>query len=170
MRVAIIYSSKTGNTKMVAEAVKKQLEQEAIIYFGEPSEELPEADIYFMGSWTDKGSTSAEMTAALKEMQNKKIAYFGTAGFGGSEEYYAQIFGRIKEEINPSNVMTEPFFCQGKMPVQVKMRYEKMLEENPENDRWKASIENFNQALSHPDNADLQNAKDWAARCIDENM
>ena len=38
----------------------------------------------------------------------------------------------------------------------VRERYETMLEENPGDARMKAMIENFDRALSHPDEADLE--------------
>ena len=46
----------------------------------------------------------------------------------------------------------------GKMPMQVRKRYE-VMEENPEQ-REKAQmlIRNFDKALLHPDDADIQNA------------
>ena len=96
MRIAIIYSSKTGNTKMIAEWIKENLQKEDIVYFGNPTEELPNADIYIIGSWTDKGNATNDIVEALKKIKNKKIAYFGTAGFGGSEEYYKKLFERVK--------------------------------------------------------------------------
>ena len=127
MRIAIIYSSKTGNTKMIAEWIKENLQKEDIVYFGNPTEELPNADIYIIGSWTDKGNATNDIVEALKKIKNKKIAYFGTAGFGGSEEYYKKLFERVKVNIDSSNEILGYFYCQGKMPMQVKERYEQMI-------------------------------------------
>ena len=45
--------------------------------------------------------------------------------------------------------------------MQVKTRYEKMLEENPGDSRLKLSIENFDRALSHPNDEDINNVKNW---------
>ena len=50
--------------------------------------------------------------------------------------------------------------CQGKMPVSVRKGYESMLEQNPEDERMKAMVENFDRALSHPDASDLKNLRD----------
>lgn len=41
-------------------------------------------------------------------MEHKKIAYFGTAGFGGSKEYYQVLFERIKSIVPPSNETLSP--------------------------------------------------------------
>lgn len=162
MNIVIIYASRTGNTKIIAESIKEKLQNENIVYFGEATKEIPEADIYFIGSWTDKGNATDEIVEVLKKMKNKKIAYFGTAGYGGSEEYYKKLFEIVKLHIDPSNKILGYFYCQGKMPMQVRARYEKMLSQSPEDDRLKESIENFDIALSHPDDKDVTNAKKWA--------
>lgn len=160
MRIAIVYKSLTGNTELVAKAVKEAVKGE-VVYFGEPKE-CPDADFYFVGSWTDKGMCCKETAEFLKTLKNKKIAYFGTAGFGGSEEYYHALSERVKSMISSSNEMTDSFFCQGKMPISVRERYVSMLTEHPEDKKLEVSIQNFDEALSHPNAADLANAKAWA--------
>lgn len=81
MKIAIMYKSVTGNTKKIAEQIKNTLKDEEIVYFGEPNIEI-DADIYFIGSWTFKGEVVKEVADVLKSLKNKKIAIFGTAGFG----------------------------------------------------------------------------------------
>ena len=161
MNIAIIYSSKTGNTKIIAESIKEKLQNENIVYFGNPTAELPNADIYIIGSWTDKGNASNDIIEVLKKIKNKKIAYFGTAGYGGSEEYYKKLFEKVKINIDSSNEIMGYFYCQGKMPMQVRARYEQMIIQNPENARLKAFLQNFDNALSHPNDEDINNVKKW---------
>ncbi len=161
MDIAIIYSSKTGNTKIIAEAIKEQLQNENVVYFGNATEELPKADIYIIGSWTDKGNAAGEIIDTLKKIKNKKIAYFGTAGFGESKDYYNKLFERVRTNIDTSNEILGYFYCQGKMPIQVRKRYEQMILQNPEDARLKAFIENFDKALLHPNDEDINNVKKW---------
>ena len=56
----------------------------------------------------------------LLSLENKKIAYFGTAGFGGSNEYYIKLFNRVKSYIKKSNKIIGYFYCQGKMPEKIR--------------------------------------------------
>ena len=49
MKVAIIYSSITGNTKLLAETIKNEINKD-IVYFGRPIDKKIDADIYFIGS------------------------------------------------------------------------------------------------------------------------
>lgn len=166
MDIGIVYSSNTGNTKMIAETIKEELKNENIVYFGKVTDQLPSADIYVVGSWTDKGNASKEIIEFMGKIKDSKIAYFGTAGYGGSEEYYKTLFERIKNNIDSSNQILGYFYCQGKMPIQVRERYVKMITENPEDAKLKVSIKNFDDALSHPDNIDLENARNWIRNII----
>ena len=59
------------------------------------------------------------------------------------------------------------FFCQGKMPLQTKEHYIKMITEHPEDQKLKVSLENFEKALSHPDETDFHNVENWAKQAIE---
>lgn len=164
MKIAIIYSSHTGNTECVASAIKEALKDQEVVYFGKIPKNLSDihADLYFIGSWTDKGNSSSETIQLIQKMKKEKIAYFGTAGYGGDQLYYDQLFKRIQKEIDPSNQILGYFFCQGKMPIQIRDRYIQLLTQNSEDANLKVSIHNFDEALPHPDEHDLDHAKDWA--------
>lgn len=164
MKIAIIYSSETGNTLEIAQRIKACCEE--VVYFGEPKEDI-EADLFFVGSWTDKGMCSEKICNFIKTIQNKTIAYFGTAGFGGSKAYYEGIFNRVKA-LNENNRWLESFFCQGKMPQPVRERYEKMLESDPNNQRLLTSLANFDQALSHPNENDFQQVLLWVKTILEK--
>ena len=165
MKVAIIYSSITGNTKLLAETIKNEIKEE-LVYFGKPINEEIDADIYFIGSWTNKGDASNDIINFLKTLKNKKIAYFGTAGYGGSTTYYDTLFSRLKQYIDSSNTILGCFYCQGKMPIQIKERYIKMITENPNDKNLGVSIKNFEDALTHPDVNDLEDVKKWVNKIL----
>lgn len=169
MKIAIIYSSKTGNTKALAKAIKETLKNQNLIYFNTPSEKIPITDIYIIGSWTFKGSPTDDIIQILKALKNKKIAYFATAGYGGNPTYYQKLFERVKSYIDSSNEILGYFYCQGKMPNQIKTKYEQMLKENPNETKYKKMIDTFDNALSHPNEEDLNNVKKWINQIIDKN-
>ena len=165
MKVAIIYSSITGNTKLLAETIKNEIKEE-IVYFGKPINEEIDADVYFIGSWTNKGDASNDIINFLKKLKNKKIAYFATTGYGGSTTYYDTLFSRVKQYIDSSNTILGCFYCQGKMPIQFKERYIKMITENPNDKNLKVSLKNFEDALTHPDKKDLETVKNWTKEML----
>lgn len=164
MKTAIVYDSKTGNTKMVAEAIKSVCHD--IVYCG-PVQENIEAELYFIGSWTDKGNCSERMQTFCKTLHNKKIAIFGTCGFGGSYAYIETLAKRFISNFAGDNEIMGNFYCMGKMPMTVRERYVSMLQTHPEDTKLAVSIENFDEALVHPDNTDIENAKMFAKNIIE---
>lgn len=159
MKIAVIYSSLTGNTKLLADTIKDYFQGD-IVYCGKVKEEI-DADIYFIGSWTDKGMCSQDIAEFLKTLENKQIAYFATAGFGGSLDYYDNLWQRTKSMISNTNTILGHFYCQGKMPMRIRERYVQMMKENPDDKQLEVSVDNFDKALTHPDNNDIENLKKW---------
>lgn len=151
MSYAIVYSSRTGNTAMLARAVREALPQEDCRYFGAPAPQALAADTVYVGFWTDKGTCDEPTARFLQSLTDQKVFLFGTAGFGGAPAYFQQILDRVKANLAPGVQVTGTYMCQGKMPQAVRDRYAAM-EESP---RRTTMLENFDQALSHPDQEDL---------------
>ena len=156
MKYAIVYSSKTGNTKMLADVIQQTLVEKDIIYFGQPDQKALQADQIYIGFWTDKGRCNDEIVDFLKTVENKNVFLYGTAGFGQDPAYFEKIIEKTKEYLKDSNVLIGTYMCQGKMPMSVRARYEKM----PHIPNIKKLIENFDQALNHPNKEDLQQLKE----------
>ena len=158
-KYSIIYSSLTGNTKVLADAIHEALPQDECEYFGVSDTVIPSSELLYIGFWTDKGNADTRTLQLLSQLKNKQIFLFGTAGFGGSDIYFRKILSQVKQFIDASNVIVGEYMCQGKMPQSVRERYVKM-KENPEHpDNIDALIENFDKALSHPDSDDLERLK-----------
>ncbi len=164
MKYSIVFSSKTGNTGLLAEKIKDTLPEKECIYSGAPDMKAEEADMIFAGFWTDKGSCGETISEFLRSLRGKQVFLFGTAGFGGSEEYFRQILSRVEEQLDGSNSLIGSYMCQGKMAPAIRKRYESRLSEEPE--KMKRLIENFDLALPHPDEADLAHLKEAVLRCL----
>ena len=95
--------------------------------------------------------------AAVPSLHGKKIYLFGTAGFGVSDEYFEKILNGVKDLIPDDNEIMEMFMCQGKMPMAVRDRYEKMLADPDKAAQAQMLLKNFDMALSHPDEKDREN-------------
>lgn len=152
MKYAIIVNSKTGNTRMLANQIQSSLQNHTCVYMGDIVNDEIEADIIFTGFWTDKGCCHEEMSAYLKTLHHQKLFLFGTCGFGKDTAYYDRIIENVKQLVPHDNEVIASYMCQGKMPMLVRQRYESMAAENPD---MQAMIENFDQALAHPNEADL---------------
>ncbi|WP_418688563.1 flavodoxin family protein BilS [Agathobacter sp.] len=156
---SILFSSLTGNTKKLADAIHETLPEEGCEYFGAIKTPVPSSELLYIGFWTDKGNADNETLTLLSTLKNRRIFLFGTAGFGGSDAYFQKILGNVKSAIDSSNTIVGEYMCQGKMPQSVRERYVKM-KENPEHpDNIDTLIENFDKALSHPDADDMERLK-----------
>ena len=95
MKYAVIYSSETGNTARLAEVIRQELGEEECLYFGlpkeAPEEKLAQAEVLFVGFWTDKGNCNSETAEFLQSLAGRRIFLFGTAGFGGEERFLQNI-------------------------------------------------------------------------------
>lgn len=159
MSYAIVFSSKTGNTRLLADTLRASLPQNECTYFGAPAPEALEAETLYIGFWTDKGHADDTLTAFLQTLKGKRVFLFGTAGFGGSAPYFEKILAATRKALDGSNTVIGSFMCQGKMPVSVRQRYEAMKAKPLHIPNLDTLIENFDKALSHPDAADLEQLK-----------
>lgn len=159
MKYSIIYSSKTGNTKMLAESIREEVDAKNCNYFGAPSEEGTQADLIFVGFWTDKGTCDEKTKEFLHSLKDKHIFLFGTAGFGSDPSYYDRLLHNVSQNINDSNTIVGTYMCQGKMPAAVLTRYEKMLQACPGDEKLLAFMHNYETALAHPNEEDCTQLK-----------
>ena len=136
-RYSIIYSSRTGNTKLLAEAIRESLPADLCNHFGTDEAGAVESEKLYVGFWTDKG-TADEAALALLD--------------------------RVKESIDESNSIIGTYMCQGKMPMAVRERYEKMKQQPNPAPNLDGLIRNFDRALTHPDDHDLEELKQAVRR------
>ena len=144
------------NTKKLADTIRAVLPAEDCDYFGAPKVEELHSEILYIGFWTDKGNADSATLELLSKLRDKKVFLFGTAGFGGSEAYFQKNLEHVKQSVGPSNSVFGEYMCQGKMPQSVRDRYMKMKTQPEHPANIDALIENFDRALSHPDEDDLE--------------
>lgn len=166
MKITIVCESVTGNTAQLAEALKFHLRRHEVTLLTQAPGAATEQDVLFAGCWTDKGDCTPAMAAFLEKLEHQNVFLFGTCGYGGSEEYFDTVYRRFAAHVKASNTILGHYICQGRMPVTVVQRYEAMLEANPGSERWMACIANYNQALAHPNEADLAALKGAADQAL----
>ena len=163
MRYAVLYSSGTGNTEQVARSIYAALpDGQARLEAVGPDTAAPQEEVLFLGFWTDKGVCPPDMQNLFAKLAGKQVVLFGTAGFGGSEAYFNAILQRTQALLPAGNTVLGGWMCQGKMPAAVRARYEAMAAKNPADPKVASFLTNFDQALSHPDQADLSAAAAFA--------
>ncbi|MDL2281155.1 flavodoxin family protein [Selenomonadales bacterium OttesenSCG-928-I06] len=159
MKNLIVYSSLTGNTKMVAEAIHSIAPKGTEIF---PVEDMPNTDNYdvvAVGFWVDKGTSDKKATEYLTTIKNKKVALFATAGVSPETDHAKQSLVNAAKNLAENNTVIGTFICQGKIDPKLLEAFKN----NPENQHHKLTPERIarhKQASTHPDENDLKNAKD----------
>ena len=69
-RYSILFNSKTGNTKELAEVIREALPQENCDYFGAGEEKVPVSEMLYIGFWTDKGNADKDTAELPDHMPN----------------------------------------------------------------------------------------------------
>jgi len=163
MKCEIVFESKTGNTRALAKALYERLAwKEKEIQELCENTDAEQADIYFVGFWTDRGSCSMEVIDFLSSLQGKYVALFGTCGMGNQDAYYKDIENRVKVWIPEDNQYLGCFLCQGKMPIQVRKKYEELLAGGSQQECAKRLLRNFDEAMLHPDSGDFAGIERFA--------
>lgn len=167
MKYAIVFDSKTGNTAHIAGIIRDTLKQHRCVAFGQ---ELPkeEVDVLFLGSWCDKGGFSETMQMIVAQVHQQRVALFATCGFGMDAAYFRKIADHLGEQLPKDNMVVASFVCQGKLPQGVLHRYEAMLEKEETQAVAKQMIRNYEQARTHPDEADEKQAEAFALRVLSQ--
>lgn len=156
MRTSIVYSSRTGNTKKVAEAIHNGL-KDSLLRSYEDGIEI-ECDIYIVGGWIDRATFDSDMLKFVKTLHNKKIAYFFTLGAEPDSKHAQDCKENIEKIIlKNENEILGGYCCQGAIDPKLidwMMKLPKehhMAPTEARKERWKA-------AASHPDEKDLISA------------
>ena len=123
MKTAVRYYSRTGNTKVIAEAIAPVAGCQA------ESIEVPlegVTDILFLGGalyWGKIPRTLKEYIKSLSPQQVKYVAVFNTAGILESASEIYKVFLRYHD----LKVMKDTYFCNGKRVYDGKIKEETML-------------------------------------------
>lgn len=162
MRCAVIYSSRTGNTKMVAEAVLEALPEGTAIYPVASAPDPESFDFLALGFWADKGKPDAAMQTYMDRVagKNRAIGLFGTLGAYPDSDHGKEILRAARESVAGNRILGE-FLCMGKIDPNVLQMMEAMRargkdQAHPMTPERAARIK---EAEKHPDAADLENAR-----------
>lgn len=167
MDYMVLYSSKTGNTKKVATEIFSALPGMSKDMQSMEEYRGKDAEIFFIGFWVNRGTCEMTVIDAMSELHGKKIALFGTCGLGKGEAYYRSIEQKVNVWIPDDCEYLGMFLCQGKMPMQVRQNYEIAWEDPRQEACRKKMLRNFDEALFHPNDQDLSDARAFVNRILE---
>ena len=160
MKSLVVYSSLTGNTKKVAEAIAEALHPGCDIHKVEDNPAADGYDLVAVGYWVDKGTADAKAAKYLQSLKNSKVAIFATLGAEPDSPHAADSLNKGAALLDSSNELVGKFICQGKIDPKV---IEFMMKQFGTKGNFHAvdekRMERHRKASTHPDEQDLANAK-----------
>ena len=155
MQITIVYSSRTGNTKQVAEAIHEAVPQASCfsIESAPAPSSLAEGSLLILGYWVDKGTLDDPAKRYLTGAQHIKVALFGTMGADPTSEHAKVVEDAVRATVPNSCECLLSFICQGKIDPRLveKMKTAKYGFVVPD------SV--VSMAATHPDKEDLLRAQ-----------
>lgn len=167
MRTLVLYSSRTGNTKKVAQAIAGALPSGTpCLPVSQAPADLAAYDLVFLGYWVDRGTANAEARAVMEGLHNEHIALFATLGADPRSEHGKMCLEHGMALLPDQDAIVGTFLCQGAVdPKVIEMMYKQFPAghphgKSPERDALHA------RAAVHPDEQDLRDAADFAASVL----
>ncbi len=114
MKVQVIYSSLTGCTEKVANAIYNgiDVEQKSIHNLKDGAPAL-DGDIILLGYWGISGNPNDDMKAFLKTIKGKAVGIFCTLGFYADSGHARQTLEAGIDLVKDNNEVIGGFVCNG---------------------------------------------------------
>lgn len=161
MKSVVIYSSVTGNTKILAEKIFESLDDAEIFEIKNFPENFSDYDLIFLGYWLKRGAPDPLMKNFLPKVHDAKVVLFETHGTEKNSEHAITAFARAAYLLGKNCEILGTFGCQGKInPRLIEQR--KKFPNDPHGGekglaRWKNSS-------THPDEQDLKDTADFVQK------
>ena len=163
---AVIYSSITGNTREIAEAIaaEMRLDKEVDVFRIEDAPaDVSGYEVVALGYWLRRGGPDDLMKAYMPNVKNTKVIFFQTHGTEPTSEHAMTAFARAGNLIGEGNFILGTFGCVGKVSPKL---IEKRLQNATANDDHvtEEKMRRWERAKTHPDEQDKANARALIAR------
>ena len=164
MNILVVYSSRTGNTKKIAQAIQCALPENVTLRNVEEEPNFSECDLVFIGYWVDKGIADSKAQKFMKQICNKHIALFGTLGAYPESDHAKDCIERT-EQLLSSCTVVDHFLCQGAIDPKL-IQWMKTLPKDDPHGPNKSSLKRWHDAATHPDEQDYANVSKWALNVL----
>lgn len=158
MKSAVIYSSITGNTKAVAEAVLEAMPAGAEIFAIKDAPPPGAYDLLAVGFWVSKSGPDPKAAEYLQALSGKKLILFGTMAAYPDSEYGDKVRGNAAALCGKSELLGV-FLCQGRI---TQKRFEAYMSGKLQSSRHPLTPERkarLMEAARHPNEDDFTAAR-----------
>jgi len=157
MKAAVIYSTKTGNTKKIAEAVLGAMPAGTELFDVKEAPPPDGFDLIAMGFWVDKGVADESAASYMKTITGKKVFSFFTLGAFPDSAHAEECVKKSEEQYGGGCEVIGTFRCQGAIDPKLIEWMKKLPADHPHapdeerRTRWA-------EAAKHPNQADCDAA------------
>ena len=113
MKKLVIFSTLTGNTEKIANAIFSVIEGDKELLNVKDSDKINPDDYekIIVGYWVDKGDADEKIKAFMSKINNKTVATFGTLGAKADSDHAKKCMAAVREflEANGNKVEREKF-------------------------------------------------------------
>ena len=114
MKILVVYSSRTGNTRQVAEAVRAALPEGTDLFPPASAPDPAPYDLVFAGFWAKRGAPNPAMKAFLQRLAGKPLGIFGTMGARVGSPHARRIEENARLAASRCRILGV-FLCPGKV-------------------------------------------------------
>jgi flavodoxin len=168
MKSLVVYSSLTGNTKMIAESIAAELGEDTAIKSVAENPSADGYDLVAVGYWVDKGAPDKKAAEFLRSLSNKKVFVFATLGAYPDSDHAKQSLEKGIALLGEGCEVIGTFICQGKVNPQLISEMAKMFPEGHPHAMNEARQKRLAEAAKHPNEADCAAAKSAVAKAVRE--
>lgn len=158
MKLLITYSSKTGNTKKLAEGIYKNIQIENVEI--KPIHEVENVDAYdtiLVGYWVDKGGPNQEAADFMKEIKGKRVGIFATLGAYPDTQHGWNSLVKGEELVKEHNEVIGRYICQASIDEKLIEVFRKFEPGNP-HALTPEKLKRYEIGKQHPNEADMLSA------------
>ena len=150
--VAVIYSSRTGNTEKVAKHLAEALG--ASCHSVKDTVAVPESATLCVGTWIDRGTADAAAKKYIERLRGRRVFIYGTLGAEPNSEHADKCIANIRALFDPSNEILGAILVQGAIDPMLIEMFKSMPKDNV-HAFTEENAARYAAAASHPDAADF---------------
>ncbi len=170
MKILIAYSSVTGNTRKLAEALHDIYPESTVTSVQQAvSQGLVNEDyhIIFWGYWVNRGTADETAQDFLSKVKGKNIAAFGTSGQYPDSERGMIYKDRVQKLVEEANIYRGGFICLGKIQEH-RTEKRKLIPKGEPHYLTEEGLARHIESRTHPDGEDIENLKQWALNITED--
>lgn len=167
MHSLLVYSSMTGNTKAVAEAIVTVLPAGTPIVTVKEAPSPDKFDCLLLGFWVHRALPDPFMWRYMETVREKNVFFFGTMAAWPDSEHACKVRDSSIEHLAGNRIL-DHFFCQGKLAPK---RFEARMNSSVTNAGHPMTPERkarLIEASKHPNEEDFQKARAAVSSFLDK--